>query len=291
MNQDNILHQEGGTNSRSESAWLKKYNAQEVELPGGTVEVIDVAPKHLTSTIPILYAPGWNPDAQVLRLIMPEITKAGRRGIALCAPHGIDVPSDDAETRKTQAVLSLLDVKKLEKIDAIGHSEAGLYLVEAALKEPEKFRSILLVNPAGVIGPDSLPNLAARFVKGVTLDVLGRCRDLLDRGHLQHSRLLRHIVRGSKSGLSSHAPKEVEAMSSRQIPEKLRTLREMGIHICIVQTKDDKAFPASRRMLSPADYDELIEIEQGGHNFPLLEPEKFMPIALQAFDRLAEKKS
>ena len=273
---------------KAESAQLRKYQPQSIQLDGQPVEVIDAAPDHPTSEVPVLYAPGWNPDATVLRQIMPELTKVGRRGIALCAPHGIGGKSNDPETRKAQAVLALIKEKNLSKVDAIGHSEAGLYLIEAALKEPEKFRSILLINPAGIIGKDSLPGLAARFVKSMVLDFSRRCQELVQKGkHQEHSRLMRHILKGGGPSLSPYAPKEVNALASRQVGDSLSTLREKGVHICIMRTKGDEAFPVTRSTLQPKDYDSLVEVE-GAHDFPIIEPEKFIPLAIQALEKLVK---
>lgn len=272
-------------NIGAESPWSKKYEPEIINLGGQDVEVIDAEASEQSSDIPILYSPGWNPDGQVLRQIVPSITQGGRRGIAFSAPHGIPVDSTDPVERKSEAVHALLENKEIEQVDAIGHSEAGLYLVEAALKNPERFRSILLVNPAGINGPDTIPKLSFRFVQGMVSDFAGRCRDLFERGeHQKHSRLLRHYVRGAKSSLSPQSPREVQAMSERQIPEKLRELRAKGVRVSIIQTTDDKAFPPSQNQLSEDDCDSYLEVE-GSHDFPIVEPERFMSLALQELEK------
>lgn len=274
---------------RPDSPWSEKYAAKTVILNGEAIEMIDVSPDVMTDDVPVFLAPGWNPDAQVLRQVMPEIINAGRRGVTFIAPHGIKESSGDAVMRKSQAALAALKTIAAEKVDAIGHSEAGLYLIDAALKEPEKFRSIVLVNPIGVLGEDSLPGLGKRFLSSIVQQAYNRTRDLFGEGkHTEHSRLMRHLVRGGKSSTSPRALPEVLAMASRETPEKLRQLRELGIPVGIIRTTEDIALPAERSGLREGDYDAL-EYRKGTHDEPLLEPEQMIPAALQLSQRIRTK--
>ena len=276
------------SSDKAESPWGRKYDAETIKLNGEPVEVIDVSPKHLRSPVPVLFAPGWSPDTAMLRQIMPAFVKAGRRGIAISAPHGIHVESGDPEMRKAEAVLELIKQKHLPKVNAIGYSEAGLYLIDAACREPEKFRSIVLVCPAGTLKKDSVPWLAGRLLKQMMIEMGDTFLGLFDGKHTPHSRLIRNIAKGTIPSFSPHSSREARALAERQIVDTLIALREKGVPVCIIQTSEDRVFPLERSVLPPTAYDKLFVME-GSHGLLYLKPEKIIPVALKMFEDMEKK--
>ncbi len=147
-----------------------------------------------------------------------------------------NVPKN-APTEEIQKAVSLLDVLEQKDIaitDAIGHSEGGLYLALAAFMHPEKFRNLIFVDPAGMIGKDSFLNLAYRF--------------MIKEG--KQSKLPSIMMMKSMSEFIASNPsmalKEIKQLSEADIYQMIKSLKEKGINISFVFGNDDKVFPMEK---------------------------------------------
>ncbi|MBI3630948.1 MAG: alpha/beta hydrolase [Candidatus Sungbacteria bacterium] len=108
-----------------------------------------------------------------------QLAERGRRTLTVDASHGIaseNIPESataqgreihDIELRKVAALLKTLDEKDIAQTDIVAHSEGAIYGVMAALLRPERFRNLVLVDPAGMVGEDT----QTRLVKGAALDL------------------------------------------------------------------------------------------------------------------------
>ena len=136
---------------------------------GGSVDVVVLEPEHAKTEVPLVLVPGWATTAEVHKRNAILFAEAGRRTIVISAPHGIPaVPGEYeniplAERRKAAAIEYALEAKLINKADVVTHSEAAIFVTIAALKQPERYRSITYVAPAGLIGEDRFWQLARRF--------------------------------------------------------------------------------------------------------------------------------
>src|SRR3989338_10760046 len=200
---------------------------------GGVMDIIDIKPERPKTEVPTFLLRGWGTIPEVYRNNIIYLAERGRRILAVNAPHGIDSANiqesatehgkeiHDIELRKVAALLKSLDEKGIEQTDIVAHSEGAIYGVLAALLRPEKFRNMVLVDPAGMVGEDT----KGRLVKGVALDI-----------GLQIARIYKKLL--TKEGFeafkqSSTAAKalvEVFASNPRHTVESIGVIAETQIH-------------------------------------------------------------
>jgi len=267
-------------------------NREAIEFPGGNVEVVDIDPETKKTEIPVLVAPGWTATAEVFKNNILTLAEAGRRTISISAPHGIETEEienfPEAELRKVAAVTEILEEKNIEKIDAVGHSEAGIYLTIAATLHPEKFRNIVFVDSGGMIGEDKIENLSTRFSADTVQQIINGIKD---------RKLIKPMTKiFSEAGKSiSSSPlkslREVLAISDSQIHNLLRGLKKKGIGISIIHAVDDKAFPMDRvQQIAKADQLDGFYSVKGTHNQFVLKAKEYTQLADEALTALESKK-
>jgi pimeloyl-ACP methyl ester carboxylesterase len=226
----------------------KFKNPEKLQVEGGSVFVVDLQPEKTKTETPLILVPGWAATANVLEK-NARLLARDRRVLAISSPHGI-TPSDQentdaplAELRKAESVLKVLDAKGIEKADVIAHSEGAIFVTAAALKNPERFRNIVLYAPAGLIGEDSFWELALRFNADI-LTQLSQWRKEPGRA----GRIGTALLEGSKAIASGpiRSLEEVKAIATSQIQNDLRELHDKGIGIVIMHPAGDKAFPMNR---------------------------------------------
>lgn len=214
---------------------------------GKAIEVVDLQPNIPKTETPVVLAPGWSATPETHKQSILTLAELGRRTISIKSYHGIKANKienlPDAELRKTAAVIKVLNQKEIEKADFIGHSEAGVYLTIAATLYPEKFRNIVLVNPAGLIGKDNVVSLSLRL----SADIL---QEIINSFQNQHH--IEPILVSFKEAIKSIASnplqslKEGIAASNSQIQQQLENLKEKGIGISIIHAGKDILFPMDR---------------------------------------------
>jgi len=143
-------------------------------------DILDLRPKPEKEkpSLPILVAPGWSNTAKAMKKPLEALVEKGRRALTLDYPRKAVVneaigEQSIEEVQKAFALLETIDKKDLKKVDAIGYSEGGLDLAIAASLQPEKFKNLVFVAPAGMIGKDSFYKLAKRFTAEIATSNLG----------------------------------------------------------------------------------------------------------------------
>jgi pimeloyl-ACP methyl ester carboxylesterase len=124
-----------------------------------------VTPDNPKTNVPVVLAPGWSENRKVLQACAAELYAAGRPVIALDHPRrgGTVEPKEEYpidELRKALTIREIIKQEGIEKVDILAHSEGAINGAMAASLEPETVRNMVLVNPAGLIGKDTLPRLA-----------------------------------------------------------------------------------------------------------------------------------
>ncbi len=212
----------------------------------------------------VLFAPGYSAGPKSLEPFLKELAKKGTDAITYDAPSGVsgnnessralkewveNMSDRDMATKETPsahhlnkaaALLEVVRQKNFDgKIDAIGHSEGCIYLVLAALAKPEKFHTLLLVNPGGMVGEDDFFSLIGRAFKHMMqeredMKKNPAFRSALSSGKNERRRnLARDIFRGAV------APR---AIACSQIEELLLELKNKGIRIVIAHSEGDQIF-------------------------------------------------
>ncbi len=269
-------------------------NKEIVEFDNDKLEVVDIKPEIEKSEVPVVVAPGWGATPEVLKDNILTLAEEGRRTISINAPHGIETQEEghfpEVELRKVTALIETLDKKGIDKVDAVAHSEAGIYTTIAATLYPEKFRNLVLVDPGGMIGEDNMARLAKDFTHDV--GIKQTMNSFKNPKHIKP--ILRAFKEAGKTIVDNpvKSTQEVMAIANTQIHELLKGLKEQGIGISIIHGVDDKAFPMDR-VQEIADKDQLdgFYSVKGTHNQFYLQPKEYTQLAEQALSALEAKYS
>jgi len=255
------------------------------------LELIDLQPsKRKAGSLPLLIVPGFSGNAEVVRTHAKAMQDRGRRVLCVNAPHGVHIQHKKSlpQTRKAVALLGALQEKELTEVDAMGYSEASITIAIAAKLRPSQFRNIVLMNPAGMIGEDSLIRLILSF----TVDKIHEGIREMIRGFREHVNMREKwkILREKTKYILSdpfQSAKEVRAMTAAQIHLWLRELQEKhGIKIALVQSAGDKVFPREKMesfiQAAGIPPDHVFHDLQGTHDVMLANPEHAVDVAEQA---------
>lgn len=283
---------EAGRGESFEEKWQERAT---LGFPGGSVEVYDLHPDNEKTAVPVVFIPGWGGTPEMYKKNLEVLVGLNRRTISANAPHGIESelhPSEsehmpDAELRKVAAFMQMLDDKKIEKTNAIGHSEGCIDVVIAATLYPERFKNIVLVNPGGMIGEDNLWRLSTCFTKDIVKTYVDAVKNKTLRGPL---------MRASKEVTASvvtspvKAFREILSISNTQIHEMLKELKKQGIGISIIHGVDDEVFPMDRvQDITTSEMVDGFYSVKGRHGQFQLEADLYTKLAESALSALEQK--
>lgn len=247
---------------------------------GGTFRVVEAEPHpdRLKSDVPVLVAPGFSEDYQVLERPIAELVHSGRKVISFEHPRwGGIAPPDSGESklllRKSLTLLSILEQKGVSQADVVAHSEGALHAVRAAQLAPERFRNLVLVNPAGLTGETTFPRLAGRLGRKTAH---GARRAVKDRS--ARTDFVRAQVRGGwfMAKNPSKAVGEARAITKTRIDGDLTGLQESGILVAVIQSNQDRMFrPEEMEQYVPSECDSYASVnsETAAHDEFFFNPE------------------
>lgn len=278
----------------------KQFKATEIYTMGGTtIEAFDVQPEKLKTEIPVFFGTGWSASRGVYEAGILGIAEQGRRVLSLFAPHGVDTDPEfgkgnntypASELRKAIAMLHVLVEKDVSQVDVVAHSESAMWTLIVAMMHPEKIRNIVLIDPAGLIGDDTLKRLATGF----SLDLI---RNTLNEEKLARPEVTATFRPGNATDTLGalqnmfsnplHSVREVLAIRDADIRDMLGSLREQGKHISIIQGARDTVFPMEQMQnIVKKDMVDGFYSVYGGHNEFNLNPNAYVHVTDIALDGL-----
>ncbi len=272
----------------------KQYNNSKlVEIDGEKLKIIDLRPPSPKTEVPVVLLPGWCATADVFKENIITLAKLGRRVMAVSAPHGIKTEAVGnyplVELRKLAALLCAIKQEKFDKVDAVSHSEAGIFLTIGAIEKSDKFRNLIFVSSAGIIKKDNPPRLIGGAVcdwTEQTAKVLFHEPCRLGKIGKASQEMIRAIIDDPKKTWE-----EVMAMVNFQINDLLIELRKQGHRISIIHGVEDKIFPMSGviKNIDKNMVDGFVSV-RGTHNEIYLKPHPFTELVDNLLDAM-EKKS
>ena len=242
---------------------------------GETITLYDLKPEHEKTPVPVMLWGGFSGVADHAKKNLREFYALDRRSMTVEESHGVDydrrsMPLDkralDSEYRKVTANIAALDSAGVEKTDAIAHSKGCIEVLLAATAHPERFRNIILIEPAGMNLHESLVDIIVRNQLG-DLPSLKRELEAIERSEpgyqwdihpddsdidditLSGREITRHPIRSLK---------EIYSMAKIRVVDLLRGLKEKGIGIAIVQGVDDEMFRSEEMIGKPLTHEALI---------------------------------
>ncbi|EKD86878.1 MAG: hypothetical protein ACD_37C00117G0002 [uncultured bacterium] len=256
----------------------------------GYMQVVDRSPENPKSEIPVILSPGWSENPKVFKDAIQVFLNSGRRVIAFNFP-GIrnstrETSYPNLEVGKAETILELMRTKGIKKADVVCHSEGSIGPIIAASLEPDKFRNLILVGPAGFIGKDSFPKLAGRF----SVKTLTDPHRLLG-GDKPMRPFFRYLKEGIKFAFRHpiQGLEEAMAISQVQLEDTLQELHNNGVGIAIVSGVNDPVFPMKRlqKIVKRNMIDGFVSVA-GGHDEIHLQP-KYARAAEQLITNLENK--
>lgn len=222
---------------------------QEYYAISGVTQVTDVSPEFPKDNVPLFLASGMGATPEVNKDIIKGFFLEGRRVVSAkydrsggSANITEKTPEIHEEViRKAQAMIVAIESKGISQVDVIGHSEGAPVSAAAAVMRPDLFRNIVFLNPAGLVGKDSVINIIRRQMK--ENQALGKRKKedaamaaalaTADREFSTHIK---------ESGLS-RVYSELEGATSTELDVLIGVLREKGIGIAVVSSEEDFVFP------------------------------------------------
>jgi pimeloyl-ACP methyl ester carboxylesterase len=286
------------------------------EIYGGKIEIYDVTPERAKTEVPVIIAPGWAVNAEVFKDNIKELANRGRRSISFGNYHGVEnnvantenIPNE--EWRKVVALIGTIESQKLDKVDVMAHSEGAIYTLLAAKMYPEKFRNIVLVDPAGFIQNDSWPKLLVRFSKDLgkqylrsilngkayqpALNKVGyaRMKNLDSPEYIKVPKLAQtvkhlgpeptlkksiqaghHFISAARRPLDTL--KETFAIGKQDLIDVLGELQRKGVNVSILHAASDNAFPIDQVRQATKGKIKQFKTRPGSHNEVYLNAGKY----------------
>lgn len=269
-----------------------------VESSVGKFSVVEVSPLHPKTNIPIIIAPGWSESSGLFGNSQEVLAQRGRTSFVFDHPRkGGEITLDSRypppELRRALALLGLIKHSGQQQVDIIAHSEGAVYTTIAACIEPEKFRNLVFIGPAGMIGKDTLSALLARLIKKTS-------RALAQGGTAKESEARKGISQAIKrlhAGAAKYVAKnpsralsEVRALVNSDIAPILPHLRDQGMGIVVIHHADDELFPMERiqQTVKPEQINGILAVT-GLHDDFYVHPDKYTVAAEIMLDSLEKK--
>ncbi|MEI6843587.1 MAG: alpha/beta hydrolase [bacterium] len=278
------------TNNRQEKTFDEQFQVKkEIESGGVSVEFVDLIPENQKTDVVCVFAPGWGETPETLRESLRVLYESGRRAVSLKhsrQQNEISVDEDEFgnEKQKSSAISDVIEECHIEKVDGIGHSEGAINILLAAQEHPEKFRSIILIAPAGLIGKDGFFALIGRFLTNIKESAKRMMKEKESTESLARSakETAKYIARNPKKSME-----EAYEISESQTEEILKDLHSKGIKIIIIHGVDDPVFPMERmqEILKAGSVDGFYSVK-GDHNEIYVSPQKYAKVVDSALDAI-----
>lgn len=271
-------------------------NVHTVDSWGGETTYVHIKPEHPVSEHPVLMASGWSEGRHAFKDSAKEVYNSGREAILVDharrggaghdsrPSHSIFTEFHGEVLHKANSLLEVIEASGIDKVNVIAHSEGAINTVVAALQRPQKFNTIILAMPAGMVGKDSLSKLMGRFapklIRSMTKDMGENpetAKDINFGG-------VKYVARNPAKAI-----REARSMAETSIDDVLELLITDGINIGVLQSNADSIYPAHRietnvRLeggFANVDAYASVAAKDAGHDDLLIHPERATNAALQ----------
>lgn len=155
-----------------------------VDIPGGTVEVVDIPAPAGSEKNPMVLSPAWGMNPEVYKYVLKGFSDAGRRTLSFAYPReggSTELPPEDRKSfegfppdaiRDALTLMAVLEARDAENTGVLGHSKGGASAAIAALlfakraergEGKKRITNLELFGSAGLIGKDNLARVGIGF--------------------------------------------------------------------------------------------------------------------------------
>ena len=216
----------------------------------------------------VLVVPGYSETTAHSKKLVDALASQGFDASTFSQPRRAGKEAHkvkDPIQRQGNIVLSLVEttVPQGEKVHAVAHSLGSAAVLRAAQEAPERFASLTLMQPVGMVGEQSFPELLGRVGKKVTKNQVGalRSQDPLRQPHTGYAAsadtesAVRYSTRVARSQLAGSgvltrqpvlAMQEATAVGSYDIADDIAKVKELGIPVNIVKAHSDEMFDTDK---------------------------------------------
>lgn len=237
---------------------------QRTPTPYGKAKVYS-AESHSPEAERVLVVPGYSETLTHSRKLVDALAANGFDASTFSQPRRAGKESSDPIQRQGNVVLSLVEttVPQGEKVHAVAHSLGSAAVLRAAQEAPERFASLTLMQPVGMVGEQSFPELLGRVGKKVSKNQAGALRSQdpqrqpktgyaasadTESAIRYSTRVARSQVAGS--GVLAKQPvlaiQEATAVGSYDIADDIAKVKELGIPVNIVKAHSDEMFDTDK---------------------------------------------
>lgn len=186
------------------------------------INVLDISPENPTGTV--FLALGWNTTIDDYKDPIGQVYSAGNRIVT--------AELTGSEEQKAEQIENILNSKEIERTNLIAHSVGAISAVLAADRS-FSIRRMVLLNPASMIGRDSIKDIISRYKTLMQEELSGREQGESMVTHRSFIEMAKTIVGFDMYGY-------------------LKKLDKRGVDIISVHGTHDTLFPA-KRVLGEAD--------------------------------------
>lgn len=198
------------------------------------------SPEQGNNQIPILFAPGWSITLNHSNDFLVNLANTTESSV-ISLNHLREInEGEEVEDKKADSLELVLNESGFEKVNAIGYSEGAINLLLLALKHPEKFKNIVLLNPSGIIDNTKIIDIL-KVVGGFNVDLM-KLKNLKLKSYWES---LKYILNANPL-LSIR--EIIMASGGIDIKDMINELEEKGVKICIVHGNKDQVFPMEKML-------------------------------------------
>ncbi len=229
----------------------------------------------------IIVCPGWGETIEVLSYSMKELEKLNRPIIVLEHPKQLQPMSNptnyhDNQYQKARNIIGVVEHFNLHKVDLIAHSEGAVNGLIAASIKPDLFRSISMLNPAGIVKYKTSLMFVVNMIRKIVLDAKRSYKSTINWALFKH-----HLFTVKSHGFAGFRMLWHDINSSAQQPivGLVASLARYGVFTTIIAGKEDVIFPSKKikQYINTDKIDKYIEVD-GWHDELHYNPVKYQKI-------------
>ena len=249
--------------------------------------------------VPIVLVKGLLETTTTHKDTLETISGLGRRVVAINDPRLEEVEPRDGHPKsqynRSVALTDCLMEKGITLVDVIAHSEGAIPTIIAALNNPDRFRSIVFVDPVGLIDKHSSVLLGARYA-----GMLAKDAARMAKSPRKILNLLRAANEGGKSFASNpkRTLRDVTTIASADIYDMLDSLKDLGVNVSVIHGVNDSLFPMDK-LIDKHHERQMAKGKgiattgfysvKGDHRELSVQPKKYAALAVNALENLSNK--